>query len=287
MKCKKCGAEIHEDKLYCSECGTEISIVPLFEPEIEKQMDENLHRISDELFSDNNILSKKKNKSYVLFFIVILVIICLAAGIGALYYLYNSPVYQINRGNKYVMDEKYKEAIQCYKNALEKETENPVDIYLYIINCYEKLGYDGECEMYLIRAIIEDSITEEQEISVYTKLIELYREGNSYQTIHNLLKTCKSDIIRERFKEFIVEAPRFNYSGGSYNEIIPLKLFSDGGHQIYYTFDNIESDNNLILYNQPIFLEGGTYEITAVCINEHGVRSDAVKENFIVNFATK
>lgn len=287
MKCKKCGAEIPIDKLYCMECGTEVSMVPLFEPEIESQLDENLHRISNELFSEQDIVSKRKKKSIVLVVIIILVIISLMTGIYSLYYLFSSPIYQMNRGNRYVMDNKYKEAIHCYKNALERNPEHPVDIYLYLVNCYEKLGYDGECENYLIRAVIDDTITEEQEMTVYSKLIKLYEEGNSYQTIHNLLKNCKNDNIKKRFGNYLVHAPRFSYSGGTYNEIIPLKIFSDGGHQIYYSFDSLEPDLNSIPYTQPIFLEDGVYEISAVCVDEHGVRSDIVTENFIVNFATR
>ncbi len=42
MKCPKCGYEWTEGHLYCDNCGEEFRIVPDFEPEIEKEMNETL-----------------------------------------------------------------------------------------------------------------------------------------------------------------------------------------------------------------------------------------------------
>ena len=49
MKCPKCGYELTEGHLYCDNCGEEIRMVPDFEPEIEKEMNETLSTLFVEL----------------------------------------------------------------------------------------------------------------------------------------------------------------------------------------------------------------------------------------------
>ena len=288
MKCQKCGVEIPEGKLYCENCGEEITIVPLFEPELETQIDESLHKISEEVLAQTTMNTpKSKKKPHYLGMVVVLVVISLFIGVIALIYLFNSPLYQLNQGNKYVSEENYQKAIVCYEKALLKNPENPVDIYLYMVNCYEKLGYDGQYEEYLLRAIADSGKTQQQELTAYTKLIQFYREGNSFQTINNLLKNCKSDKIRERFKDYLVSTPVFHYEEGTYQEIIPLKITSPEGYEIYYTLDGSEPTKDSNKYSEPIFLDDGNYEFRAVCINEFGVSSDVVIKKYEVIFANK
>ena len=47
MKCPNCGNEIQDGKLLCEKCGTEIHIVPDFDPEIENQIEEGLSNVAD------------------------------------------------------------------------------------------------------------------------------------------------------------------------------------------------------------------------------------------------
>ena len=49
MNCPKCGYELTEGHLYCDNCGEEIRIVPDFEPEIEREMNETLATLFVEL----------------------------------------------------------------------------------------------------------------------------------------------------------------------------------------------------------------------------------------------
>ena len=45
MICPNCGFEMKDEDLYCENCGQEIHIVPLFEPEIEQSITDNLSNI--------------------------------------------------------------------------------------------------------------------------------------------------------------------------------------------------------------------------------------------------
>jgi len=289
MKCEKCGAEISDGNLYCEKCGEEITIVPLFEPELETQIDENLHKISDEVIEQTGdaVILKHPKKHHYLRFVIILVLFSLLIAFVALFYLYNSPLYQINRANSYQMEGNYKEALSCYERTLKKQPENSVEIYMYMIDCYEKLGYDGKYEDYLIKVIESPMKSETQEYIAYAKLIQLYREGNSFQTINTLLKSCKSDKIKEQFQYYLVSTPVFHHEEGIYYEIIPLKITSPEEYTIYYTLDGSEPTRDSIQYTEPIFLDNGIYEFRAMCINEYGVTSDVVTKKYEIIFADK
>jgi len=289
MKCTKCGATIPSDKLYCEKCGEEVNIVPLFEPEVETQLDESIHIISNELKDDPDFIDegKKKKKRHYLTFVLILVLFSLIAGGIGLMYLFDSPEYHINKGNHFLYSEEYKKAVTCYEKALSKNPDNTIDIYLYLINCYEKLGYEGKYEEYLLRIIDSNQVNEVQQITAYSKLIALYQEGNSYQTINNLLKACSNEKIVTRFREYMVSVPSFSHKEGSYKEIIPLKMTSPDGDSIYFTLDGSTPTIESEIYKEPIFMEDGVYHFKAICIDEHGVCSDEVEITYEVNFASK
>ncbi len=52
MKCPNCGFEIPEGHMYCDNCGTEINIVPDFDPEVENEINATLSGVADELNKD-------------------------------------------------------------------------------------------------------------------------------------------------------------------------------------------------------------------------------------------
>lgn len=289
MKCKKCGAEIPDGNLYCEKCGEEITIVPLFEPELETQIVESLHKISDEVLEQtvNNKSKITNDKYHYLKLVIVMVLISLIVGAIALIYLFNSSLYQMNRANSYVIEGDYEKAIEHFKRSLEREPDNRAEIYMYMIDCYENLGYDGQYEEYLLRIISIPEKTETQEFIAYAKLIQFYKDGNSFQTINTLLKNCNNDKIRERFKEYLVDSPEFHHEEGVYTEIIPLKITSPQGYSIYYTLDGTVPNNESLKYTEPIFLDNGIYEFHAVCMSEYGVYSDVVTKKYEIIFAGK
>ena len=62
MKCPKCGLEIPEGHMYCDNCGTEINIVPDFEPEVENEINATLSGVADELNRDEKAKEEKRRK---------------------------------------------------------------------------------------------------------------------------------------------------------------------------------------------------------------------------------
>ena len=286
MKCEKCGAEIPDGYMYCENCGEEIHIVPVYEPEVETQLDEAMHRIQDDVVEQfiTTAPQKRKKKHHFLAWIIVLVVISIMVGIYALNYLYQSPVYQINWGHRLVDNGEYLEAIACYERALKDGAQEQVLIYQYMTKCYELLGYEGQYEENLLKIVGHPQATEDELLYAYSKLITFYSNDNNFDTINNLLKACDNDKILSIYKEFMVSLPKFSHEPGYYREIIPLKITSEKGDTIYYTMDGSTPTTESRVYSTLNFLEEGEYEIRAICVDKNGVVSDVVVGEYQIDF---
>ena len=286
MICEKCGAEIPDGNLYCEKCGEEIHIVPVFEPEVETELDETMHRIQNAVAEQIDIIpqKRKKRKHHYLAWVIILVIISVFVGIFALTYLYQSPVYQINRGNRFADSGEYLDAIKCYNMALDNGAAEPVEVYLYITKCYEELGLEGKYEEYLLKIINSPMATDDELLIAYSKLIAFYSNDKNYNTINSLLKSCNNVKIISMYGDFMVSTPKFSHEPGYYKEIIPLKITAPKGETVYYTTDGSIPTIESKIFSTPIFLENGEYEIKAICVNANGVVSDVVLGKYQIEF---
>ncbi len=283
MKCIKCGAEIPEGNMYCAECGEEIHIVPDFEAEVESQIDETMNHIMDEVAgqSDNNAPKTKKKHHYLLW-IIILVIIALAAGVYAVWYLYTSVEYKMNRANFYRGTGEYYKAIEYYEMVLEKDDN--INIYWAIVKCYNDLNNYEQFEDYLFQIINSPKASQNDVTLAYSYLFSLYCEKNDYQTIDSLLKNCNNEEVIEKYSHYMVSEPVFSHEAGFYKEIIPLKIKCNEGEKIYFTTDGsiptIESE----VFSGLFFLENGEYELKAICVNKYGVVSKVVTKEYQIEF---
>lgn len=283
MKCIKCGAEIPEGKMYCAECGEEIHIVPDFEAEVESQIDETMNHIMDEVAGQSAFDVPKVKKHRFLLWIIIAVIIGMLICIYALYYLYSSSEYQINRGNYYAVNEDYYKAIEYYEKAAIKEEDN-VDVYWALIKCYDALNNFEQYEDYLYKVLQSPYATQTDETVAYHYLILLYCEKNNYQIIDSLLKSCNNEEVIEKYSGYMVSEPKFSHEAGYYKEIIPLKIKCEEDEVVYYTMDGSMPNTESKVYNGPVFLENGEYEIRAISVNEYGVISNVVTKEYQIEF---
>lgn len=283
MKCIKCGAEIPEGNMYCAECGEEIHIVPDFEAEVESQIDETMNHIMDEMAgqSDNDAPKTKKKHHYLLW-IIILVIIALAVGVYAVWYLYTSTEYKINRANYYRENGDYYKAIEYYEMVMEEE-EN-INIYWAIVKCYNDLNNYEQYEDYLFQIINSPSASQNDITLAYSHLFSLYSEKNDYQTIDSLLKYCNNEEVIEKYSHYMVSEPEFSHEAGFYKEIIPLKIKCNEDETIYFTTDGSVPTTESEVFSGLFFLENGEYEIKAICVNKYGVVSKVVTKEYQIEF---
>lgn len=295
MKCSKCGKEMPEGSLYCEHCGEDVHIVPDFEPELERSIEQNINNMLEELYEKDEALEVSKNldkvpqkKSPKKFFglrkwhigLMLGGIFTAAAACAAWsLYSYNSEEYQADRGAYYAGLAKYDRAISCYNRALELDSGN-IDLMFELAEVYLLKNNKIEYEFLLREIARNPEASTEQLESAYGKLIAIYRAREDYQTINDLLLSCDSEFILSAYQNYIARAPEFSIKEGYYTGIQPLTLTAFGTGKIYYTMDGTEPTESSTSYTAPIILEKGDYVITAYFVNDKRISSDIVTKEY-------
>lgn len=313
MKCPNCGEEMQEDALYCEKCGSDIHIVPDFEPEMENNLMSYLQGIAEDVkegirFRDKNGSNSnmessnvknsdsmydrarsgsghrkpRRKKGYLLLALLstcVLVLLAVVVFACVNLYQYFSSDYQIQRASACMSQNRYDAAVGYYKRAMELESED-IELVFSLAEAYMQMGNKIEYE-YLLRDIIRNPLcTQEQLEKAYGKLIVIYRDREEYDVINEILQNCNNEAIRNAYQIYLASPPQFNYESGTYDKMIPVKLTSATVGRIYYTTDGSEPNSESLLYTSPILLEKGKTVIKAVVINDYGVASEVVSREY-------
>ena len=75
-------------------------------------------------------------------------------------------------------------------------------------------------------------------------------------------------------------------AGGSYDEMLSVKLIAPGSGEIYYTTNGGQPDRSGTRYITPIILDSGIYHLQAVYVNPYGVTSAVAEEKYMVDVKT-
>lgn len=284
MKCQKCGAELPEGKLYCEKCGEEVHIVPDFEPEIENSIHESLSGIVEKALGEDdeheeNTHHKKRN---IIIGAAVLLFLLILTGLILFYFWTNSYTYQIKKAESCCQNGKLEKAIVYYEKAVSMDDSN-ISLQHTLADVYYAAGFYDDYEEILLRISKSAYATSEEVISAYKKLVNYYKEKGDYSTINSLLLQSENDEIKNMFQAYMAQPPEFSYKGGNYAQVIPLKLTASTQGTIYYTLDGMMPDENSEIYTTPIFLDTGNYTVTAIFVNEYGVKSDVVSQNFDID----
>ncbi len=289
MKCPNCGAEIPEGHLLCDSCGQEIRIVPDFEPEVENSITETLSVVAENLTQDTSGEEtegshEKQKNMFVLglgcafvFALIILTVYFLVVSYQ------NSAEYQLKTAMASIEEKDYEGALTGLQNALDGGGSFE-DIKLEMASCYQALGKENAYVETLFELVRYEQVSDDKLRQGYAQLVAFYEEKEQYEQINSLLQNCPEASIQEKYAQYMANMPEFNYLEGSYNGVIPLKIFSNttNGH-IYYTMDGTNPDKYSEEYISPIFLETGDYEVTAVFVNDYGIKSPYAKAVYHVD----
>ncbi|MDE5933167.1 MAG: chitobiase/beta-hexosaminidase C-terminal domain-containing protein, partial [Lachnospiraceae bacterium] len=315
MKCPNCGNEMEEGHLICEVCGNEIRIVPDFEPEIENSITEALSTLAalqeeettdkeaeivqepERKQEETEIAGQEENeeedeKEEKRIYrrsrqAGVLIAVCIMLFLALLFWMFYSyhvqtVSYQIDKAKEYAARGNYEQAISYLDNAYDKDDTQAQILFLKADYFY--LMKDNESALQALKLIIDKGIYPYEDVEeAYDKMITIYTQEERYEDINELLLSCREDSIVNRFQSFMAKEPEFSYVEGDYAEVIPLKLSSNTSGTIYYTMDGSMPDENSQIYTAPLFLENGDHTISALFINDYGIRSDVVSKSYHIN----
>ena len=299
MKCPNCGANIPDDKLYCESCGAELQIVPDIdydtEVQIEKEMNKTLSEIAQEEFpeefdmeydEDPNIftmLAGTNRGGKVLYAVIALVLVVFVAGaiiIGKKISATGNYEHQIELAAEYEQEGKLTNAINALEAAYKIKPE--ASALIKISELYLSLGRVNDAT-YTLQEVTKGQFNSMDKETAYRSLISIYLDGKSYEDIAKLLEACDNNAILSAYRDYMVVQPEFNVEEGTYEDTVLLKLSAKGDGNIYYTIDGSTPGTNSNLFETPIFLEMGSYTVTAVYVNAYGVESEPVSKKYLID----
>jgi tetratricopeptide (TPR) repeat protein len=307
MKCPKCGYELEEGKLLCENCGEEIKIVPEYDIELEDKLSESISSMMEEMSSeelvdgnDNNndisddveigdeefySLFNDKDKKKLIVVIAIIVIIVLFVFVVKMSEdsLDNSFDYQYNKAVENAAEGNYSEAASFLERALAINPDD-IDSRFLLAKYYDKNGQQQSAIALLIEILnVDESYSKRDE--VYDMLLEIYKDRGEYNKMGELLKSCEIERILSKYNEYAALEPTFNKEGGIYDKLISIALYGNTKGFVYYTTDGSRPTSNSQVYETPILLESGDYIIRAMFVNQYGVQSDIVTQNYYINLS--
>lgn len=191
----------------------------------------------------------------------------------------NSYEYQVNQALDAAEKEDYDLAITYLEKALTLDSSD-IEMKYLLASYYDKIG-ETENALLVLKGLINgdtdsDSIT-------YSKIFEIYsRQGNIVEISH-MLADCEDEVILEKFQEYVANVPEFSEEGGSYDDVVHLKLTANTTGTIYYTVNGGTPDTTSDVYTSPIFLESGYYTVKAVFVNSYGLVSEVISQQYEIN----
>ncbi|MBE5905349.1 MAG: hypothetical protein E7277_00960 [Lachnospiraceae bacterium] len=299
MKCKKCGSEVVTGKVYCTNCGAEIQIVPDYNaldddisnglrPEEPKQIRSGNEKDTTQKMQQPQQPMKNKqpwDKKKKALFIVLGIVCVVAIVFGVSVFVTNrkheqSFAFQKEMAQEYYDNHLYEKALSSIDKAIKLEPKD-MDSRILRADILKELGLRDEMINTLLTVTDKDSDNYE----AYKRLVNAYGEKQDYASMQKLMKNITDEKILALFVGYVPSTPKFKVEPGNYDTRVMLEITSDSTSQIYYTIDGKSPVANGIAYTQEIKLEEGTTTVKAVATNEYGIYSDVVEGEYVIKLA--
>lgn len=294
-KCKNCGADIPDDKVYCPFCGTPVQVVPdynmlddealssIIQEDSEEpgkwqkhEIDPVIAQIAPEL---SNVRPAEKRKSRKKILLLTLLSAIIAAGLGIGLYL-NSYQYDMARGQRALTDGNLETAETAFSEAVEKKKKQDAKSLYYLGLTYQKEKKTSQAEDALKKAFSIDS----ENSDILTALLRLYYDENDNSSIEALKDQVSDSKLSALIDSYLIEEVRFSLDGGDYSDDQTLKLGGEGG-TIYYTLNGESpTKTNGIRYKEPIEITDGETRVRAVMINSDGKSGPVSEKTYRVTY---
>ena len=170
MVCPECGREIPEGHLYCDTCGTEVRIVPDFEPEVENSITESLSSVAETLTEEKTEEKEEhtegeheKQKNLFVLSLGCIFVFALIVLVG--YFSFNayvsSPEYQHKTAMTKIEEGNYEAALVSLQSAQDAGGSYE-EIQMEMIACYQALGDEQSYLENLYELVRHEGISRER-----------------------------------------------------------------------------------------------------------------------------
>ena len=292
MKCPNCGAQMKEGQLYCEQCGKEIQIVPDFEPELENSIHTTLSNVATEITAPGQTSEEQSHQTQqpkkerrktnpgrrrlttVLSAAALLLLVTAGIGIG----VSRSPAFQYRYAVRLIEKEQYDAATTHLEKAINLSPNN-ISYLNRLSGCYYAME-DWEKAAEVCQRIISLEGSNEE---AYRRLVLIYEKEGDYDAIDQLIQACSDREIRNLYADYMAGTPEFDPAGDTYYEKQNIKLIGSASGTVYYTLDGSEPTMDSPVYTTPIALESGAYTLRAFYVNQYGVASDVVTQEYYID----
>lgn len=322
MRCANCGNELKAGSLYCDVCGHPVQIVPDYnefddyldnlvgnddrradgqktakpvsdrtirfdEPVRQAQTGEQQSQTKqpcEKPQSDGQRAKRAQQKKI----IIISAVVCVVAIVILIAAITrnvsrshdNSFDYQVKQAKAAYSAGNINSAVSYYEKALSIDSDN-TDVRFALADIYmSKKDYDAALVLYQEIINIDPKSKE-----AYKKLISIYESKKDYDAIVALRESAKDASVLKLFADYTVSKPQFSKSSGKYGETIELSIDADSDTKIYYSYDSDDPLTRGERYYSPITLDKeGTYEITAVAVDDRGIKSEVASAKYEIEF---
>lgn len=272
MKCKQCGADIPEDKIYCEKCGAAIQMVPDYNPvediSIGTEEPQKPKQPSEE---KEERPSGEKPAWYSCWQYVIAAVCLIAVGIVGFQVSYHSI-----REPEEAVAEPEEEMLLLEKPAFSV-APGTYDYSPQLI-----LSHDEREDGVIYYTI--DGSTPSSDSPVYNRPIEI---GEGTTIIRAIFVRSDGTRSEESYGTYEVifdypDDPRLSVWSGEYTEPFTVSIYAEDGCKIYYTTNGEDPDKYASLYRGPININPGVTVLRAVAIDVDGGESGITEATYKV-----
>ena len=234
--------------------------------------------------------AKKKNAKKAIALGIFAIVIIVGAIVGAsigLQALNRQQTYkdELNLGDRYLNDLDYDKAILAYNSALDID---PGSYQALLGAARANMGAENytEAKAVFLEAIGLDS----KNADAYSDLAEMYIQLDEKDKAKSLVddaverQQIKDDNLQRIYSGMHVDEPEFSLPSERYKERRVVEITDKNHNPIYYTLDDSEpTEENGILYTEPIILRNGITKIKAIVISAYGFISKVVTIQYAID----
>lgn len=214
-----------------------------------------------------------------LFLVVIVSVVVGIVNVSQYMYQNNSSSYQAELAASFAAEGNYADAIVHMERSVMLSAED-TSLKYQLAEYYFQNGEDEKGVLMLWEIIYAKDVNYQ---AAYRRIIDYYALKQDYAMIEEILSNCDDMIIVNQFQNYLANEPQFSSPGGTYDEIVYLKLSSNSEGTIYYTTDGTMPTYESPVYKEPLILDLGIYKVNAIFVNSYGIESDVVSMTYTID----